>query len=68
MSQFEIDHRPGTVPVAGGERLGVAAGSRKSHIDTKMGERKILSVPVHGIRELKPGLTRRLARDAGLDW
>jgi hypothetical protein len=26
------------------------------------------SLPVHGNRDLKPGLARRIARDAGLDW
>jgi predicted RNA binding protein YcfA (HicA-like mRNA interferase family) len=35
---------------------------------SKPGERKVLSIPVHGNRTLKPGLARRLARDANLEW
>jgi predicted RNA binding protein YcfA (HicA-like mRNA interferase family) len=38
------------------------------HIYSKPGERKIISVPVHGNRNLKPGLATRIARDADLDW
>jgi predicted RNA binding protein YcfA (HicA-like mRNA interferase family) len=37
------------------------------HIYSKPGEREILSIPVHGSRNLKPGLATRIARDAGLD-
>jgi predicted RNA binding protein YcfA (HicA-like mRNA interferase family) len=37
------------------------------HIYSKPGERKILSIPVHGNRTLKPGLASRLARDAGIE-
>lgn len=37
------------------------------HIYSKIGERKILSVPVHGRQTLKPGLANRLARDAGVE-
>ena len=37
-------------------------------IYTKPGERKTLSIPVHGNRNLKPGLAGRLARDANLRW
>jgi predicted RNA binding protein YcfA (HicA-like mRNA interferase family) len=36
------------------------------HIYSKPGERKILSIPVHGNRNLKPGLANRIARDAGV--
>lgn len=42
--------------------------SGSHHIYTKSGERKVLSVPVHGNRDLKPGLATRLARDANLKW
>jgi predicted RNA binding protein YcfA (HicA-like mRNA interferase family) len=38
------------------------------HIYVKAGERKVLSVPVHGNRQLKPGLATRLAKDANLIW
>jgi predicted RNA binding protein YcfA (HicA-like mRNA interferase family) len=51
---------------ANGWRLQRVSGSH--HIYTKAGERKILSVPVHGNRNLKPGLATRLARDADLRW
>jgi predicted RNA binding protein YcfA (HicA-like mRNA interferase family) len=37
------------------------------HIYSKIGERKIISIPVHGSRNLKPGLANRLARDAGIE-
>jgi predicted RNA binding protein YcfA (HicA-like mRNA interferase family) len=37
------------------------------HIYSKPGERKIISIPVHGNRELKPGLVNRIARDAGIE-
>jgi predicted RNA binding protein YcfA (HicA-like mRNA interferase family) len=37
------------------------------HIYSKPGERKILSIPVHGNRDLKAGLASRIARDAGVD-
>ncbi|MBL8220647.1 MAG: type II toxin-antitoxin system HicA family toxin [Bryobacterales bacterium] len=49
-----------------GWRLQRVSGSH--HIYTKAGERKVLSVPLHGNRDLKPGLANRLARDAGLRW
>jgi len=51
---------------AHGGTLQRIAGSH--HIYTKPGERKVLSVPVHGNRELKAGLAARIARDAGLRW
>jgi predicted RNA binding protein YcfA (HicA-like mRNA interferase family) len=51
---------------ASGWTLQRVAGSH--HIYSKPGERKIISVPVHGKRDLKPGLARRIARDADLDW
>jgi predicted RNA binding protein YcfA (HicA-like mRNA interferase family) len=38
------------------------------HIFTKPGERKIISVPVHGNQNLKTGLASRIARDASLQW
>jgi predicted RNA binding protein YcfA (HicA-like mRNA interferase family) len=37
------------------------------HIYSKAGERKIISIPVHGNRDLKPGLANRIARDAGIE-
>ena len=37
------------------------------HIYSKPGERKILSIPVHGNQNLKPGLASRIARDAGVE-
>ena len=42
--------------------------SGSHHIYAKSGERKVLSIPVHGNRNLKPGLASRLARDANLKW
>jgi len=38
------------------------------HIYGKAGERKILTVPVHGNQTLKPGLALRLAKDANVFW
>jgi len=38
------------------------------HIFTKTGERKILTVPVHDNRAVKPGLAARIAKDADLEW
>jgi predicted RNA binding protein YcfA (HicA-like mRNA interferase family) len=37
------------------------------HVYSKPGERKIISIPVHGNRDLKPGLANRIARDAGVE-
>jgi predicted RNA binding protein YcfA (HicA-like mRNA interferase family) len=37
------------------------------HIYSKPGERKIVSIPVHGNRDLKLGLVNRLSRDAGIE-
>jgi predicted RNA binding protein YcfA (HicA-like mRNA interferase family) len=37
------------------------------HIYSKPGERKIISIPVHGNRDLKPGMAKRIARDAGFE-
>jgi predicted RNA binding protein YcfA (HicA-like mRNA interferase family) len=48
-----------------GWRLQRIKGSH--HIYAKPGERKILSIPVHGNQDLKPGLANRLARDAGIE-
>ncbi|MEO8027705.1 MAG: type II toxin-antitoxin system HicA family toxin [Bryobacteraceae bacterium] len=36
------------------------------HVYSKVSERKILSVPVHGNQAVKPGLANRIAKDAGL--
>jgi predicted RNA binding protein YcfA (HicA-like mRNA interferase family) len=36
------------------------------HIYSKAGERKVISIPVHGAKTLKPGLAVRIARDAGI--
>jgi predicted RNA binding protein YcfA (HicA-like mRNA interferase family) len=49
-----------------GWRLQRISGSHS--IYSKLGERKVLSIPVHGNRDLKPGLATRLARDANLKW
>ncbi len=38
------------------------------HIFGKPGERKILAVPVHGNKTIKPGLALRIAKDAGISW
>lgn len=38
------------------------------HIFGKAGERKIITVPVHGNKDLKPGLAAAIARDANLNW
>ena len=38
------------------------------HIYSKAGQRKVLSVPLHGNQTLKPGLASRLARDAEITW
>jgi predicted RNA binding protein YcfA (HicA-like mRNA interferase family) len=51
---------------ANGWRLQRISGSHRVY--AKSGERKILSVPVHANRTLKPGLATRLARDANLQW
>ncbi|MGP8247632.1 MAG: type II toxin-antitoxin system HicA family toxin [Bryobacteraceae bacterium] len=36
------------------------------HIYSKPGERKVISAPVHGTKNLKPGLALRIAPDAGV--
>ena len=38
------------------------------HIFGKAGERKIITVPVHGNKDLRPGLASAIARDANLNW
>ena len=38
------------------------------HIFSKAGERKIITVPVHGNKNVGPGLATRIAKDAGLSW
>jgi predicted RNA binding protein YcfA (HicA-like mRNA interferase family) len=37
------------------------------HIYSKPGERKIISVPVHGNKDLKSGLASKIARDVGVE-
>lgn len=51
---------------ANGWRLERVKGSH--HIYSKSGERRIITVPVHGNRSLKPGLASRIGRDAGITW
>ena len=36
------------------------------HIYSKPAERKVISIPVHGSKNLKPGLAVRILRDAGV--
>jgi predicted RNA binding protein YcfA (HicA-like mRNA interferase family) len=36
------------------------------YIYSKSGERKVISIPIHGSKSLKPGLAVRIARDAGV--
>lgn len=38
------------------------------HVLTKPGETKIISLPIHGNKEIKPGLATKIARDAKLSW
>lgn len=38
------------------------------HIFAKRGELKIITVPVHGGHDLKPGLAARISRDANVTW
>ena len=38
------------------------------HIYGKAGEKKLIVLPVHGDREIKPGLAARVAKDANLSW
>jgi predicted RNA binding protein YcfA (HicA-like mRNA interferase family) len=40
--------------------------SGSHHIYSKSGERKVISIPVHASKTLKPGLALRIARDAGV--
>jgi predicted RNA binding protein YcfA (HicA-like mRNA interferase family) len=37
------------------------------YIYSKPGERKVISVPVHGSKNLKAGLALRIKRDAGVE-
>ena len=63
-------------PISGREicrLLSEAGGTLKRikgshHIFGKAGERKIITVPVHGSKDLKPGLAAAIARDANLTW
>jgi predicted RNA binding protein YcfA (HicA-like mRNA interferase family) len=36
------------------------------HIYSKPGERKVISIPIHGNKDLKLGLAMRIARHAGI--
>jgi len=36
------------------------------HIYSKQGDPKVIAIPVHGSKSLKPGLAVRIARDAGV--
>jgi predicted RNA binding protein YcfA (HicA-like mRNA interferase family) len=56
------------VPAAGTARWVLRRISGSHQIYSKPGERKVISVPVHGNRTLKPGLASRIARDAGVDY
>lgn len=38
------------------------------HIFGKPGEIKIITVPVHGSQNLKPGLANQIARDTHITW
>jgi predicted RNA binding protein YcfA (HicA-like mRNA interferase family) len=38
------------------------------HIFSKKGERKIIAVPVHARKYVKPGLATRIAKDANVSW
>jgi predicted RNA binding protein YcfA (HicA-like mRNA interferase family) len=38
------------------------------HIFGKGGEWKIITVPVHGNQNIKPGLANRVAKDAQISW
>ena len=38
------------------------------HIFGKSGERRIITVPVHGNKNLKPGQDGPIARDTNLTW
>jgi len=38
----------------------------RHHIYSKPGERKVISIPVHGGKALKTGLAARIAKDAGV--
>ncbi len=49
-----------------GWRLARISGSH--HVYSKLGQVRNISVPVHGKETLKPGLTTKIARDAGLTW
>ncbi len=63
-------------PISGGElcRLLTDAGwtlkriKGSHHIFGKSGERKIITVPVHVNKVIKPGLAAAIARDANLIW
>ncbi len=39
-----------------------------SHMQFKRpGEQKLITIPVHGSRPIRPGLLRKILRDAGID-
>jgi len=56
-------------PVAGPDmcRLVEAKGWILQRIYSKAGVPKVISIPLHGSRDLKPGLADRIARDAGVE-
>ncbi|MBI3281361.1 MAG: type II toxin-antitoxin system HicA family toxin [Acidobacteria bacterium] len=68
MWRFETDFRTEMCRVleANGWRLQRIKGSH--YIYSKAGERKVISIPVHGSRNLKAGLAARIARDTGVEW
>ncbi|MDQ6698855.1 MAG: type II toxin-antitoxin system HicA family toxin [Acidobacteriota bacterium] len=47
---------------------GLQRVSGSHHIYGRPGERKVLSIPVHGNREFKAGLAIRIARYANVQW
>lgn len=70
MLQFESYQRFGDVPPGRGERLVTATDCGQPSYLCQGGERKVISIPVsipvHGNKDLKPGLALRIARDAGI--
>jgi predicted RNA binding protein YcfA (HicA-like mRNA interferase family) len=48
-------------------RLVEAKGWILQRIYSKAGVPKVISIPLHGSRDLKPGLADRIARDAGVE-
>jgi hypothetical protein len=48
--------------------MGVTATQRESPHLAKAGEKKIISLPIHGNQTVRPGLAARTAKDARLNW